>query len=133
MKLRWLALPIVLLVLAGCGPLVFLGAGAAAGVAGVKYQQGSLTVVYQAPYMQTWDGVLSSLKDMGLRIEKSEHDLTTGKILARRADDTPITITLEYKSSKQTEVVIRVGYFGDQEAANSLELEIRKGVFKQGS
>jgi hypothetical protein len=119
-----------LLMLAGCGPAIFLGVGAAAGVAGYKYQLGSLVVVYHAPYMETWYNVQTGLKEQGLKIEKIEHDLTQGRILAKRGDDTPVTLSLEYKSSKETEVVIRVGYFGDQEAAKALELELRKYVFK---
>jgi hypothetical protein len=124
-------LPLVLAaLLAGCAPLVFFGAGAAAGLAGYKFYEGSLTVTYRAPYIKTWDATLAALKEMKLPIEKADHDQISGKIVARRADGKAVTVSLEYKSSTDTKVSIRVGELGDQRASEVIERKIRDILFK---
>ena len=117
--------------LIGCAPLIFFGSGAAAGVGGYKYYKGSLTVVFQAPYMETWDAALKAMEAMNLEILSREHDLTAGKIKGKRADQKPVKVSLEYKSSQETEVVIRVGHFGDKEASMAIKEEITRKLFKQ--
>jgi len=109
---------------------VFFSAGTAAGVGGYKFYKGSLTVIYQAPYMDTWDATLRALDKMNLQIESKKHDLTKGKIKARTADNKQVHISLKYKSSEQTEVVIRVGIFGDKAASMVIKDEIRKELFE---
>jgi hypothetical protein len=116
---------------AGCAaPIVFFGAGTAVGVAGYKYYRGSLTVVYEAAYMETWDAALKAVENMNLPVQEKKHDLTTGKIVAKRTDKKEVHITVKYVSSQETEVVIRVGFFGDQEASMAVKEEIRKVLFK---
>ena len=44
------AAALVCVLLCGCTPLVLLGVGAAGGVTGVKYYEGALTAVFQAPF-----------------------------------------------------------------------------------
>jgi uncharacterized lipoprotein len=117
--------------LAGCpAPLVFFGAGTAAGIVGYKYYEGALEVVYEAPYMETWDATLKALERMNLRVEEKEHDLTKGKIVAKRADNKTVNIKISYQSSKETKVVIRVGVLGDEEASMAIKEEIRKALFE---
>ena len=128
---RWLLPALLLVCLSGCAPLVFFGVGTAAGIAGYKYYEGALTVVYQAPYIETWDATLAALKGMNLTIESQEHDLTAGKIKAKRADNEDVRVSLKYKSSNETEAVIRVGLFGDREASHLIKEEIRKILFKK--
>jgi hypothetical protein len=121
----------LMLFLAGCAaPIVYFGAGSAAGIAGYKYYRGSLTVVYEAPYMETWDAALRAIENMDLQVREKKHDLTTGKIVAKRADNKKVHITIEYLSSQETEVVIRVGFFGNQDASMAIKEEIRKVLFK---
>jgi hypothetical protein len=114
----------------GCAPLVFFGAGTAAGVAGYKYYEGALTVIYQAPFMETWDSSLQALNQMNLRVLKSPHDTTSGKITARQADGQPVTVSLKYKSAQETEVIIRVGHLGDKNRSMAIKEEIRKILAK---
>lgn len=113
-----------------CGPLIFFAAGTAAGVAGYQYYQGSLTVIYQASYMETWDATLKTLEDMNIKIQEKSHDLTLGKIKAQRAGKTPVLMTVKYKSSKETEVIIRVGWLGDKTASMAIKEGIRNTLFK---
>ena len=130
MKKNGAALGFLLLCLAGCAPLVFLGAGGAAGVAGYKFSQGALSVIYQAPYMETWDATQVALSRMNLKVQKQGHDITAGNIEAQRADETPVNISMKYRSSEETEVSIRVGVFGDKDTSMLIKEEIRKTLFE---
>lgn len=119
------------LCLTSCAPLVLFGVGTAAGISGHKYYKGALTVIYQAPYMETWDATLKALEGMNIRIQSKKHDLTAGKIKAKRADKKPVTVSMEYKSAQETEVVIRVGFLGDRNVSMAVKEQIRKELFKK--
>jgi hypothetical protein len=114
-------------VLVGCAPpLVFFGAGAAAGVAGYKFYEGSLTVIFQAPFEDTWDATLKALDKMNIQVDNASHTITSGKISAKLSDKKPVSISMTYKSPKETEVVIKVDYLGDQKTSMAIKEEIRK-------
>jgi hypothetical protein len=130
-RLRCLLSLLLCLCVVRCAALVFFGAGTAAGVAGYKYHKGALTVLYQAPYTKAWDAALKALESLNLKIEKQEHDMTAGRIYAKRADSTPVTVSLAYKSAEETEIVIRVGVLGDRDASIAIKEEIRKNLFKE--
>ncbi|MFC1867266.1 DUF3568 family protein [Thermodesulfobacteriota bacterium] len=129
-KVRYLLLVLLCFFLSSCAPVVFL-AGTAAGVGGYKYYEGALKVVYQAPYIKTWDASLKSLEEMGFKIGNSKRDLTSGKIEAKRADDKSVTVSLKYLSSQETEVSIRVGLFGDENASNVIKDKIGNVLYKK--
>jgi uncharacterized lipoprotein len=114
---------------ASCAAVVFLG-GAAAGVAGYKYYEGALEVVYESPFMETWDAALQVLDRMDIEVTNKKHDLTAGKISAMRADDKEINLSFEYKSKEETVVTIRVGILGDEGASNTIKEEIRRELFE---
>jgi len=120
------ALAVTLLMLSACAPLVIFGAGTAAGVAGYKYYDGSLTVVYDASFMDTWKASVRAVEEMRLDGVDSDHDLTKGKIKAERSDGKTVRISVEYKSNRRTEVVIRVGILGDQKASLAIKEKIRR-------
>ncbi len=126
---RFLFPVLVCLCIAGCAPVAFM-VGAAAGVSGYKYYEGALTVVYQAQYIKTWDASIKALTDMGFSIKDKKQDLTKGKIEAMRADNKPVTVSLKYVSSQETEVTIRVGLLGDENASHVIKDKIRSVLFK---
>jgi hypothetical protein len=131
MRVKCVVLIALCLLLTGCAAAVFFGAGAAAGVASIKWYQGGLTVVFKAPFMETWDASSAALQDMKLKIESSKHDLTSGKLHAVRADTKDVTISLKYKSASETEAVIRVGLFGDKDASLAIKERIRTILVKR--
>ena len=112
--------------LAGCAPLVLTGGS---GVSGYKYYMGEMTVIFQADFMKTWDGTMTALKEMSLFVENKSHSLTKGTILARREDKKPVRIAINYRSSQETEVTIRIGRFGDKNAAATITEKIRRVLF----
>jgi hypothetical protein len=118
------------MLVAGCAaPLIFFGAGTAAGVAGYKYYAGVLNVTYKAPYIDTWDAANKTMRDLKLAVQSAEHDLTEGKIVAKRADGERVVISLRYKSADTTEAGIRVGALGDKNASGVIAEQIRKNLF----
>ncbi len=126
LKIRILLGSIILAFLtSGCVYLGIFAAGAAAGIAGYKYKNGVLTVIYEAPYISTWDASLKALEEMGLKIQESKHDLTTGQIKALRADGKVVILKIQYQTAKQTQVEIRVGTFGDEQASKIIKEKIR--------
>jgi len=105
-------------------------AGAAAGIGGYKYYEGALTVIYNAPFKNTWEGSLKALEGMDLKIEKKDHELSSGEIKTRRSDNTVISLSIKYLTSDQTEVKIRVGLLGDEKESNIIKDKIQSVLFK---
>jgi len=116
--------------ISSCAPVIFFGAGTAAGVAGYKYYQGALMVIYQASFEETYEATQSALEKMDIKSEGRTKEPTSGKIKAQLSDGKAVTIGLKYRSAEETEVVIRVGLFGDENASMVIKEEIRKELFK---
>ena len=114
---------------ASCAPILFLG-GAAAGVAGYKYYEGALEVVYESPFMETWDAALRTLDHMDIEVTNKKHDLTAGKISAMRSDEKEVKLSFKYRSTEETVVSVRVGILGDERASEAIKEEIRKELFE---
>ncbi|MBN1850375.1 MAG: DUF3568 family protein [Deltaproteobacteria bacterium] len=129
LKMRYISLIAVVLFLTSCVPVVFF-AGTVAGIGSYKYYQGVLTVVYEAPYIDTWEATLKAVDNLKMQIKKKEHDLTSAKIVAKQADNKTVTISLKYKSSEETEVNIRVGLLGNKGPSDIIKEEIRKILFE---
>jgi len=118
------------MLVAGCAaPLIFFGAGGAAGVAGYKYYEGVFNVTYKARYIDTWHAVNQAAVDLQLAVKSAKHDLIEGKIVAKRADGERVVVSIKYKSAYETDVGIRVGTLGDQEASKIIAEQIRKELF----
>lgn len=129
-KLKCLILGVLCLLLTGCGALLLVGGGTAAGVAGYKYYEGALIVRFKAPFKDTWDATLRALKGMeGLKIESAKHDITEGKIWAKFSDGKPLEVSLKYKSAEETEVKIRVSALGERDASIIVKERIKKALF----
>jgi len=111
--------------------MLVAGAGAAAGIAGYKYYQGALTVVYKASFEKTWDASLDALKQMECVIESAKRDITSGAIWGKFSDGKMVNISLEYKSVGETEAVIRVGALGEKEGALMVKERIAGILSKQ--
>lgn len=126
--IKYVSLAAALFFLSGCGAMIVAGAGAAAGIAGYKYYQGALTVVYKAPFKKTWDASLTALKRMDCKIESAKNDITSGTIWGEFSDGKGVSISLTYRSVSETEAVIRVGALGEKEAALIVKDEIGKAL-----
>ena len=112
------------LMLQGCVPLVAAGAGAVAAGGTVAYVNGDLETTYAAPLNRTWDATMGALRDSQLRITDTQKDATKGTVKAQRADNTPVTVSLEQAGPNTTGVQIRVGTFGDEEVSRAIQRRI---------
>jgi uncharacterized lipoprotein len=130
-KLRYLLPLFLCLCIAGCAPAIFLG-GAAAGIGGYKYYRDVLTVLYEAPFDNTWDASVKALEDMGFTIENKTKELGSGKISTREDEkNKKVNLTLQYKSPQETEVTIRVGLLGDETASIYIKDKIASLLFNK--
>ncbi len=118
---------LLILLLPSCSPVVRMGEST--GIAGYSYSLGTLHVLYKAGIMDTWDATLAALKEANLSITESGHGQSSGRIIAKRADETLVTVSLDYKSHKETEVSIRVGYVGERDASVKIAEAIRRILF----
>jgi len=125
----FVAAAFVVVMLCGCTSLVLLGVGAAGGVTGVKYYEGALTAVFQAPFDKTWKAAEQVLENREVQIDVRMRELGTGKLSGKAFDGTPYTITLEYLSLEKTKTVLRIGHLGDKKASLELKEEIRAILF----
>jgi hypothetical protein len=115
------------MMLQGCVPLVAAGAaagGAAAGAGAIAYSEGSLDTTYPASLDRTWNATMAALKDSQLGLTEQQKDVAHGTIKARRADNTPVTVSLDQAGPNTTTVKIRVGTFGDEEASRAINSRI---------
>jgi hypothetical protein len=70
----------------------------------------------------------SSLRPL-IKVERSDRDLTSANIVAKRSDNKPVTISLNYRSANETEAVIRIGHLGNKDASVALKDAIAKVLF----
>ena len=130
-KLRYLLSLFLCLCITGCVPAIFLG-GAAAGIGSYKYYKDVLTVVYEAPFDNTWDASVKAMEDMGFTIENKTKELGSGKISTKEDEkNKKVNLTLQYKSIQETEVKIRVGLLGDETASIYIKDKIAGLLFNK--
>jgi hypothetical protein len=111
--------------LQGCAGLFAAGAGAAAGAGTAAYVSGSMETTYAASFDRTWDAALGAVEDANLRLTETDKATTTkGTIKAEQGDGTPVTLALEQAGPNTTEVKVRVGTFGDEEASKVIHRHI---------
>ena len=116
---------------AGCAPVAFIG-GAALGVGGYKYLNGSLIVIYKAPFDKTYDASISALEKLGYQIyERNKKMSTSGKIETTGSVSDRVKLSLKYVSLEETEVSIRVGLLGDEMISNKIKDKITDIVFNK--
>ena len=127
-RMRSILILLLCFSLVSCAPVAFV-AGTAAGVGGYKYYEGALTVIYQASYQKTWDASLKALEEMSIRITSKQLDITSGGIMAIEASGRTMKIFLKYISPQETEVTIRVGLFGDEDASKIIKDKIASILF----
>jgi hypothetical protein len=127
-----LVLPCLLLCLlaisqAGC---VVAAVGVAAGAGAYGYYQGNYTSTCPAEFGETYQAAKLALADLAMPVRQESHQGTTGEIESSIADGSHVTISMEEKprmtasDGHQTEVTIRVGYFGDEKLSKEIQEKI---------
>lgn len=107
------ALSLACLALQGC-LLAAVAVGAAAGYGIYKYENGVATVEYDKPLGKCVESSVKVVEEVGWTLESKTQDAYSGKIKARRPDNSSVEIRFERIGEKGTRVSIRVGTFGDE-------------------
>jgi opacity protein-like surface antigen len=110
--------------LSSCAAAVLAGVAGGAGAGTAVYVEGEDSRVHRANLDQTWTATLDALKQMNIRVEKSDKDALGGTVEAKRADGTEVKIKEEPAEGNSTQVKIRVGVFGDQNASEAIQNSI---------
>lgn len=92
-----------------------VGGGAAAGAA--TYMSGKLRSIERAPIDRTWQAAQNAVEDLGFDITSKEKTTVSSGFTAQGANKKQISADLRKISDVLTEVVISVGWFGDESIA----------------
>ncbi|SME88824.1 DUF3568 family protein [Desulfovibrio gilichinskyi] len=104
---------VMVLSLSGCAA-VLLGGAAAGGT--YVYVAGQAKRQYNSSLSSTYTATIKACKGLGLKIESNKKRLSDASIKARDVDTT-VYISLESVSSKTTNVSVRYGMLGDEQAS----------------
>lgn len=127
-KIKNITAILLLMTLTGCTPMIFLG-GAAAGVAGYKYYEGALTVIYNAPFEKTFEASVKALEALDYAIYERHQKIGSGSILTTGEASERVKLSFKYVSPEETEVKIRVGILGDEATSKVIKDKIANIVF----
>ncbi|WP_320170355.1 DUF3568 domain-containing protein [Maridesulfovibrio sp.] len=124
-KITSLVLMIFLcLSVSGCG-VVLLGGAAAGGT--YVYVAGKATQKYNADLGTTYKSAIAACKELNLKIDSAKKRLSDASIKAVDVDTT-VYIDLSSSSSKVTEVTVRYGILGDEQASSRILAAIKKNL-----
>ncbi|HEX9831016.1 MAG TPA: DUF3568 family protein [Thermodesulfobacteriota bacterium] len=116
-------LGIISLLNSGCAAVLL---GGAAGAGTVLYIKGELQSTEEVSLGTAWMATQTAIKDMEFITGTTEKDDISAKLIAYTSDDRKIQINLKRKTDKLTEIVIRVGTFGDESLSHLILDNIRK-------
>ncbi|KAF5048782.1 hypothetical protein DSECCO2_446570 [anaerobic digester metagenome] len=113
--IRNLAILLVLLC-TGCAAVVV---GGAAAVGTYTYVAGHLKKTYNVNLDGAYQATIAGCESLGLPVLEREKQLSQATIKTRDADR-EVWITLKAQSSTTTEISVRVGYLGDEQASRRI-------------
>ena len=125
---RWVAVFVLStapVALPGCVAVLVAG-GAAAGAGAAVWYQGKLTTALGASLAQTRQATAEALKSAGNGVIEDLGGSESAELKTDLPSGKTVTVSLKAKSSSVTEVVIRVGFWGDQERSQWILDDIRK-------
>ncbi len=108
-----------ILLIHGCTP-VMVGLGAGSGFGSYSYIKGELSALYPYPYDRTWNALLTAIERLEIDVISQNRDALNGQIKGKRGDGKTVVFKIENKGLDVTEVGVRVGTFGDQEASRKI-------------
>ncbi len=118
-----LVLALSLPMAAGCGALI---AGGAAAAGTYVYTEGRLQRQYDANLERTFQASLAGARDTGLKVTEQNKEVAKASIRAEQQDGSPVWINLESLDAGKTQVSVRVGYTGDEQASRRIQDAIAK-------
>jgi len=107
----------------GCGALL-LGGAAVGGT--YLFTEGRLQQDYNANLDRTFQAALGAVEDINLKVLEQEKSVSSASIRAEQQNGTPVWINLQAKAAEVTQVSVRVGYTGDEQASRRVHEAIDK-------
>lgn len=120
-------LAILSLFLAGCA---FLAAGGM-GVGTYAIVRGDLARLYGVDSDRAWEAALLTLEEMEMTVVDKTKGERSGKIVAKRFDESPVRIIVTQKAPDVTQLRVRIGPVGDRAEAEGFHDQFRKNVLSQ--
>lgn len=108
---------------------VYSGTGGVSSPGEYNSVTGNFTQEFAASLDDTWDTTLEALEALELTIVRRAKDQLGGRVLAKRADGTDVTVTLRPRGRAMTFVQIEVGR-GDKEASIRISQELERRLSK---
>lgn len=93
------------------------GGGSGEDVGTYVYMRGEVMTVESAPFENVWEAVIASMESLSYEIQDKGNDGSEASVIARQPDDTRVEINLRRVDGASTRMRIRIGVFGDEEAA----------------
>lgn len=121
---HFLLLLCITLPLSGCGAV--LVGGAAAGT--VAYIQGDLNAVLDGNVTKSTQAVDTAIKKTGVKQISRNTDSFSAHYILRTSQDEKVEIILTKATRQTTEIVIRVGFFGDEALSHHILDEIKSAM-----
>ena len=91
-----------------------------------SHVSGHLAWTYPFDIHTTWSATLRALDKLNIQIQDKAVDGLGGTILAQRADQTKVSVTLEPVSKRATRVSIKIGTFGNREQSENIHAMIQQ-------
>ena len=102
---------------AGCFAVVI---GAAAGAGGIAFIKGILTQNVDYDVKKVHEASLKAVKDLALNVSSDQLDVHASMIKGSYPDGKNFSIQLEALTERATNIMIRIGVFGDEERSRMI-------------
>lgn len=109
----------------GCVAAAITG-GVAAGAGTVAYLKGELKTLEDANIDRVWRATEGAVNELNFIVTNKVKDAVSAKLDALTADNKSIHITLKRKTDSLTEIIIRIGTFGDEKLSRLILVKIQK-------
>lgn len=91
-----------------------------------SHVSGRLAWTYPVAIDLAWSATLRALEQLKIQVQDKAVDGLGGTILAQRADQTRVSVTLEPVSKRATRVSIKIGAFGSREQSENIHAVIQQ-------
>ena len=121
-----LALALMTALTAGGCAALWIGAGAAAGAAGMAYVRGELRSNVNATPREVARAASDALETLGIHEISSSVSAVDARVIGRTAADRKVTIKTKVREEGESAVSIRVGVFGDEPLSRRIHQEMMR-------
>ncbi len=125
-RLKLVAVLAVMVMAAGCVPMVLMGVGGAAGIGTYKWMEGTMEKDYPRPMKETYDAALQAAKKGGIRIIEDHPGPSESSIVGLTQDGTKVKVDLIARPNEITTVKIRFGLMGNADWSAYYHRQIMK-------